>query len=113
LDFLRQATVCKYVVPEGYPDAPVKNSEIDISQIQQPEHLYLAAVDARNGKLFATGSRTAAVVGIGATLAAAEQQAENEVCRIKGQLFHREDIGTAKLIEKRIRHMQQLREVTA
>ncbi len=113
LRFLQQATVCKYVVPQGYPDAPVKNSEIDISAVQHPEQLYLAAIDVHENKLYATGSRAAAVVGVGDTLAVAEQQAESEVRRIKGNIFHREDIGTAQLIEKRVRHMRELRELSA
>ena len=29
--FAQQATVCKYAVPEGYPDKPIKNQLIDIS----------------------------------------------------------------------------------
>src|SRR5439155_12027564 len=31
--FRRQATVCKYVVPKGYPDHPVKGERIDLSQV--------------------------------------------------------------------------------
>ncbi len=109
-EFTHLATVCKYAVPEGYPDAPLKNILIDISEIEQHENLYLGAVNAVDGKLYATGSRTAAVVGIAETLAAAEASAEEMIQLIKGQLFHREDIGTPALIEKRIQHMKSLRE---
>jgi phosphoribosylamine--glycine ligase len=108
--FANLATVCKYAVPEGYPDTPLKNTLIDISEIEQHENLYLGAVNAVDDKLYATGSRTAAVVGIAATLAEAEASAEDMIQLIKGQLFHREDIGTSELIEKRIQQMKSLRE---
>jgi len=103
------ATVCKYAVPAGYPDQPVKNQQIDISAIQNPDQLYLAAVDQRTDGLYETGSRTAAVVGIASTLAEAEAVAQAEVERITGPVFHRKDIGTAELVQKRVEHMKKLR----
>jgi phosphoribosylamine--glycine ligase len=108
--FSNLATVCKYAVPEGYPDAPLKNILIDISEIKDNENLYLGAVNAVEDKLYATGSRTAAVVGIAPTIAEAEATAEDMIQLIKGQLFHREDIGTDELIDKRIQQMKTLRE---
>jgi len=59
--------------------------------------------------LIEAGSRTAAVVGIAETLGEAETEAEAEVSRIKGPVFHRSDIGTEKLIQKRIDHMKLIR----
>lgn len=109
VNFANLATVCKYLVPNGYPVAPVKNVEVDLSAIKHPEQLYLAAVDERDGKLYATGSRTVAVVGIGETIADAERAAEAEVHRIQGPFFHREDIGTEALINKRVQQMRDLR----
>lgn len=106
--FASKATVCKYAVPQGYPDHPVKNSPIQIDEVVDQEHLYLAAVHAVDGILLATGSRAAAYVGIGDTISEAEQRAEEEVSRIKGPLVHRKDIGTAALIEQRIAAMQAL-----
>jgi phosphoribosylamine--glycine ligase len=107
--FAHAATVCKYVVPEGYPDQPRKNVMIDVSHVQNTQYLYLAAVDERDGKLYALGSRTAAVVGVAATIPAAEILAETEVVRIEGPLFHRKDIGTLDLINRRIHAMRILR----
>ena len=69
----------------------------------------MAAVNSANGKLYATGSRTAAYVGVADTLSEAEHIAEDEVCAIKGSLFHRKDIGTSALIKKRVDAMCQLR----
>jgi phosphoribosylamine--glycine ligase len=107
--FASLATVCKYAVPEGYPDNPVKNVTIDVSRIKNPRQLYLGAVDMRGGTLVATGSRTAAVVGIANTIAEAEKVAEAEVTLIQGPLFHREDIGTQQLIQRRVKEMAELR----
>lgn len=109
VEFEKLATVCKYAVPEGYPDAPLKNIPIDITGVQDFEQLYLGAVNQVAGKLYATGSRAAAVVGIAETIAEAEAIAEKEIKRIQGSLFHREDIGTEELIQQRVQHMKTLR----
>ena len=34
--FKNKATVCKYAVPEGYPDNPIKGESIDLSNIENP-----------------------------------------------------------------------------
>ena len=38
----------------------------------------------------------------------AEQIAEKATECVKGNVFHRKDIGTKELIEKRVKHMQEL-----
>jgi len=107
--FSNRATVCKYAVPEGYPDLPIKGKCIDISKIGNSDQLYLASVDIENNILLESGSRTAAVIGLANTLQEAESIAEDEIRRIEGPLFHRTDIGTYRLINKRINHMKALR----
>ena len=109
VSFGNQATVCKYAVPLGYPDSPIKGKTIDVSKVKNPDQLYLASVDLKNNKLIELGSRTVAVVGIADTLPAAESIAEDEINRIAGPMFHRKDIGTAGLVQKRIDHMRTLR----
>src|SRR5204862_3503679 len=111
--FSHQASVCKYAVPEGYPDSPVKNFEIrialDKAGMGELPPLYFAGVDLRAGKFYGTGARTAAAVGIAETLDEAEKIAETEISLLQGPLFHRQDIGTAALIQKRILMMNTLR----
>ncbi|MCK4904563.1 MAG: phosphoribosylamine--glycine ligase, partial [Candidatus Marinimicrobia bacterium] len=107
--FSNKATVCKYAVPKGYPDSPIKGERIDISKVENPDQLYLASVDLKNNILLESGSRTVAVVGIADTLQEAEAITEDEIKRVEGPLFHREDIGTAELVQKRINHMKNLR----
>jgi len=108
--FAAKATVCKYAVPHGYPDHPLRHGVINIDSVNNKEHLYLAAVNAEAGILYATGSRAAAYVGVADTLSEAELIAETEIVNIKGELFHRKDIGTAALIDQRIQAMHRLRE---
>ena len=108
--FKNKATVCKYLVPLGYPNKSVKNFEIDITRCPSNVELFLGAVDINDdGKLIGTGSRAIAVLGLGDTLAEAETKAENAISNIYGKLFHRPDIGTKDLINKRIQHMNFLR----
>lgn len=109
--FLNLATVCKYAVPNGYPIDPIKNALIDVSDLSTSSNLYFGAVEVLADKLIATGSRTAACVGVAATLTQAETMAEQDIKKIKGPLFHREDIGTDHHIKNRIAEMQRLRQV--
>jgi phosphoribosylamine---glycine ligase len=109
VQFSHQATVCKYTVPQGYPNAPIKDVAIDICAVKNKSRLYLSSVNAVDGKIFATGSRTAAYVGVADTISAAEEISEKEVRGIDGPLFHREDIGTDRLIQRRVDEMRKLR----
>jgi phosphoribosylamine--glycine ligase len=107
--FSNKATVCKYAVPDGYPNSPIKGEQIDVSNVRYPENLYYASVDIEDGNLIESGSRTVAVIGIADTLVEAEKIAQGEIEKIKGPLFHRKDIGTEKLVNKRINHMKEIR----
>ena len=107
--FSTKATVCKYAVPNGYPDNPVKGQEIDVSKISNHNGLYYASVNIQKEKLVESGSRTIAYVGIADSIFDAETIAENEIISIEGPLFHRKDIGKKELIQKRIDHMKSLR----
>ena len=108
IKFQNKATVCKYVVPQGYPDNPIKNEKIEIGKIPKDARLYYAAVDKQKDGLHLTSSRGIACLGIAENLETAEKIAEEAAKSIKGKVFHREDIGTMKLIQKRIRHMKEI-----
>ena len=109
VQFAEQATVCKYAVPKGYPDNPIKGEPIDISNIENLERLFYASVDFKDGQLVESGSRTVAVVGMANTISKAEKIAEKEISAVEGPLFHRNDIGTDELVQKRVQHMESLR----
>lgn len=106
--FAHKATVCKYLVPDGYPEAPRKGFLLDFSTIPNAETLYFSSVHREGNQLFAAGSRTAAFVGIADTLTAAEQRAEQAISSVQGPLFYRKDIGTDALVEARIAQMQAI-----
>lgn len=110
VEFENKATVCKYVVPEGYPEKPVKNQAIDVSQVDQNKvKLFYASVDLKDNQLFLKGSRAVGVIAKADTLEQAEKIVEQEIVKIKGPVFHREDIGTAALINKRVKMMEEIR----
>jgi phosphoribosylamine--glycine ligase len=108
--FSDKASVCKYIVPEGYPDSPRKGDEVQLpTKLPANATVFLSAVDVKNRKLIATGSRTVAVVGTGDTISKAEAVCEQVLRQIPGPFFHRTDIGTDSAIVRRVDHMNVVR----
>jgi phosphoribosylamine--glycine ligase len=114
VEFENKATVCKYIVPKGYglpkdhPDAGSTSSKIEVSDAGGVK-LYYSSVDKREDGLYMTTSRAIGVVGIAESLDRAEKMAEDAISSIKGPVDHRPDIGTKELIDKRIKHMKEIR----
>jgi phosphoribosylamine--glycine ligase len=114
--FKKSATVCKYIVPQGYPSKPVANARIDLSAVPaESDHLriYRSAVREVPGspkELILTGSRAVAFVGIADTLFEAEAIAESAAAAVRGPVYHRKDIGTSALVDKRIAHMADVKQ---
>ncbi|MDA8597137.1 phosphoribosylamine--glycine ligase [Candidatus Pacebacteria bacterium] len=108
--FARKATVCKYLVPNGYPDTPQKGESITINPIPEGVQLYYGSIQQTADSLQLCGSRAIAVVATAETIAVAEQLAEEATAAVTGPIFHRSDIGTAELINARVAHMNSLRE---
>ncbi len=106
--FEEKATVCKYLVPDGYPDSPHAGDPLTIGNYGDA-HLYYANVEEKNGTLVSLTSRTLAFVGKGDTLEEAEQCAEKAASSVKGKVRYRHDIGTRTLLDRRIAHMESLR----
>ncbi len=109
IKFDSKATVCKYAVPVGYPDKPIKGQKIDVTAVSNKGSLFFASVDIKDGHLIEAGSRTVAMVGISKSISQAEKIAEEEISKVDGPLYHREDIGKDDLVRKRIKHMKSLR----
>ena len=114
--FENKATVCKYIVPQGYGLADSgfgdesRSARIEIGATGEAR-LYYSSVDKKPDGLYMTSSRAIGVVGIAADIAAAESIAECAVKAIRGPVDHRPDIGTAELIQKRIDHMKRLKDI--
>ena len=71
--------------------------------------VYYASVREENGKILTSSSRAICITGIADSIEDAERVAENSMKYVKGDLFHRRDIGTKELIQKRIEHMKEVR----
>jgi len=111
LDFSGEATVCKYAVPDGYPVDPDAGAKIAVDEESVGDALlYYASVDERDDGLYTTTSRSFAVVGRGDSIAAAEAQAEDALSAAGDGLRIRHDVGKADLVERRVTHMNELRE---
>jgi phosphoribosylamine--glycine ligase len=108
VSFDTQATVCKYLVPDGYPDSPHAGDSIQVGS-HNGALLYYANVESTDGRLVTQTSRSIAFVGIGETLEKAEQAAESAASAVRGKVRHRRDIGTQVLLGRRIDHMKELR----
>jgi len=106
--FSKKATVCKYAVPAGYPDNPSKDKEVSVGDIGDALVFYASVYEEKN-KIYTTGSRAIAVVGIADSIAKAEKKAQEALDNIIGDLHSRRDIGTTSLIQKRIDHMNKIR----
>jgi len=112
IEFENKATVCKYLVPEGYPDNPAKGSEIHVDEGGVKDSgalMYYASVDEKDGKLLTSGSRSIGLVGIADSITEAEKIAESATIFVRGPVIHRKDIGTERLIQKKLEHMRELR----
>jgi phosphoribosylamine--glycine ligase len=110
--FEKKATVCKYLVPEGYPVSPKKEEpiKVDVKKIQNQgaDLFYSSVIEIAPNEIITTTSRAVAIVGIADNLHKAEEIAEKCAGFVEGPLFHRKDVGTKELIQKRIDHLKEL-----
>jgi len=108
----KQSTVCKYVVPEGYGVKSMVGEKIYVDEEKIKNtgaKLFYASVNKENDYVTTTSSRSLAIVGIAKELYDAEKTCEKALQYVKGEhIFIRHDIGTKKLVEKRVEHMKKL-----
>jgi len=112
VNFINEASVCKYIVPKGYGSNPAKDATLVVNESYK-EHgdLYYAAVNLEDsGIIGTTSSRAAAVVSKGKDIAEAERKCEDGLSYISGNnLYVRNDIAKSHLIDKRIKNMESIR----
>ncbi|MFW9949450.1 MAG: phosphoribosylamine--glycine ligase [Candidatus Thorarchaeota archaeon] len=112
IQFDKKATVCKYLAPEGYPNNPKKDSLIRVNKEQLnkigAKYYYASVYRTEKDNIYTTSSRAMGVLGIADKVEEAEKIAENAIECIHGNLYHRKDVGTLKLIQKRINHMNSI-----
>jgi phosphoribosylamine--glycine ligase len=121
MKFKEQATVCLYVVPDGYPEDSTKGEKLVIGEMPDGVVCYYSSVDVQSSNdqgsnhndqeetVITTGSRSLGIVGIGETIEKARQKALAGVKQVKGKIFYRTDIGSVELVQKRIDMMNELR----
>jgi len=111
--FKKKATVCKYVVPEGYGVKSKSGLPISVDEkkiVESGSVLFYANVDVVDGKLVTGTSRSVGVVGIADTIEEAEANSEKALRYVKGDAITvRHDIGKRELVQKRVDHMKELR----
>ncbi|MBI4361140.1 phosphoribosylamine--glycine ligase [Candidatus Micrarchaeota archaeon] len=110
VEFEPQASVCKYVVPEGYPERKDQfEFSLDESKLSDVE-LFYSGVEQKNGKRFTTGSRGFGLTALGANVAEAYQKAENALSQLDLKGFrYRKDIASEASIAAKIQHMELIR----
>jgi phosphoribosylamine---glycine ligase len=117
VEFDRKATVCKYLVPKAYPERSEDGATIEIpaeAQDQADRKWFWAACEQKGDEIRLTSSRSGAFVGLGDSLAEAEEIADRAaqatVEHLKGAVRYRSDIGRPEIIEARCRHMDAVRD---
>lgn len=108
ISFAEKASVCKYVVPNGYPDNPIKNETLRFDM--DVPSMYCGHIEKSNNEFLMLGSRAVASLGVAASMAIAENIAEMAVKDIEGFVFHRHDIGSKKLLQKKALRMKEIDE---
>ncbi|MEF8784208.1 MAG: phosphoribosylamine--glycine ligase [Haloarculaceae archaeon] len=111
LSFERQATVCKYAVPDGYPTDPQGGTRVDIDANTAGDALvFYASVDEREDGIYTTTSRSFAAVGLADSIAEAESIAEDALAAAGDEgLRIRHDIGKRDLVQSRVDHVAEFR----
>lgn len=110
--FAHKATVCKYIVPESYPeDKKEKGQEVILPEdIPNTVRIFYGDVSqGDSGEILLGGSRAIGVLGIADTISDAEKAAESVCHKISGPVRFRSDIGTLTTIQQRIDTMQKIR----
>jgi phosphoribosylamine--glycine ligase len=110
--FARKATVCKYVVPEGYGTKSLSGQSIKVDEkaiAQEGAELFWAAVDEKDGETYTTNSRSLAVVGIEDALERAEEVAEAALRHVQGRVYMRHDIGKKEVVMHKASRMDAIR----
>ncbi len=111
--FEKKASVCKYVVPEGYGVDPNGGNPLEVDEEaveNEGAQLFYASVDEKDGKIYTTTSRSLAVVGYSEDMEEAEAASERALGHVKGDHIRmRHDIGKPQSIQRKVDHMNEVR----
>jgi diaminobutyrate acetyltransferase len=111
LDFEPEATVCKYIVPEGYPETLglELRVELDAEKVRKTgTSFYYSAGENERGGLDVGSERGIAFVARASSVEAAHERVEAAIATVSGTFFHRQDIGTGELTASKVERMKRL-----
>jgi phosphoribosylamine--glycine ligase len=110
--FADEATVVKYVVPEGYGTSSVLSGRlirIDERAVEKEGvKVIYASVNEENGKLYTTTSRSVALFARGPDLYELSSRIESAMQHVSGPVYYRRDIARRDMIEAKIKKMKEL-----
>ena len=112
VEFNNLASVCKYIVPEGYPDTEYAGEKIEVDEKAIEDlgaKVFYASVSEDDDGVKLTGSRALGIVAQGESISEAEKIAEKACEFVKGPVYHRSDVGTEELVQKRVNHMNEIK----
>ena len=96
IEYENKNVICKYLVPPGYPEEPIK----DVEFVLDNNDVIQAGLKLEDNKLFLNGSRTLAVLKKGDNFENIYQEIEKDIEDIKEYLEYRDDIGFNYIDEK-------------
>ena len=112
--FENKASVCKYVVPNNYPNTQAADTiiKVDEEKIKDLDaQVYYAAVyQDENDDVRLTSSRALGVLAVRDTIEEAETACEEAIKYICGDIYHRSDVATEQLLNEKIKHMEEVRQ---
>ena len=110
--FLGKASVCKYVVPEGYGTKSLSGEEIKVDEGAMSKEgaiIYYASVNEKDGRVYTTTSRSVGIVGLSDTIADAEQTVERALKHVSGRIHVRHDIAKKDMLDAKVARMNKIR----
>lgn len=111
--FSNKASVCKYVVPDKYPNTEANDTIVTIDEEKindlDAEVYYAAVYSDENDDIKLTSSRAIAVLAVRDTISESEKACEEAINYINGEVYHRRDVATEALLNEKIEHMKEIR----
>ncbi|HJX04759.1 MAG TPA: phosphoribosylamine--glycine ligase [Thermoplasmata archaeon] len=111
-EFLDKASVCKYVVPEGYGTKSLAGEEITVDEgaiSREGAILYYASVNEKDGRVYTTTSRSVGIVGTSDTIDDAERTVERALKHVSGRIHVRHDIAKKEMLDAKVARMKRIR----
>ncbi|HIJ99573.1 TPA: hypothetical protein H1011_01990 [archaeon] len=113
IEFKKKASVCKYLVPLGYPEKPKIGVPLSVDEdkiSRAGAELYYNSVSIKDGKLYTSEGRSLALLSVADAHEDAEDFVESAISAVNSEnLFYRKDIGTVGLSQKGVNRMEELR----